>query len=75
MSCESAYKRFAIASLDLSERGKNLADKSRSLIVAEAWLDLADQTTPLVERETGEARRIIEQPLSSLTSKSAPSRF
>ena len=69
MSCENEYRRFAIASLDLSERGKNLADKSRVLIVAEARLDLAEQTTPLVERETSEAHRIIEQPLGSVTLK------
>jgi hypothetical protein len=48
----------------LSERGQNLADESRVLIVAEAWLDLVEQTTQLVKRETGEAHRIIEQPLS-----------
>ena len=46
----------------LSERGTNLADKTRVLIVAEAWLDLAERTMPLVERESGEAHRIIEQP-------------
>jgi hypothetical protein len=74
MSYENAYRRFAVASLDLSEKGKNLADKSRVLIVAEAWLDLAEQTTQLVERETAEAHSIIEQPLSSVTLKSAPSR-
>jgi len=66
------YSRFAIASLDLSERGRNLADKSRVLIVAEAWLDLAEETTQLVERETSEAHRIIKQPLISMTLKAAP---
>ena len=38
------------------------------LIVAEAWLDLAEQTTQLVERETGDAHKVIEQPLSSVAS-------
>jgi hypothetical protein len=69
MSSESEYRRFAEASIDLSERGKNLADKSRVFIVADAWLDLAEQTTQLVERETGEAHRIIERPLNSVTLK------
>jgi hypothetical protein len=38
------------------------------LIVAEAWLDLAEQTTPIVERESGEAHRVIEHHLSKMTS-------
>ena len=44
-----------------------MANKTRVLIVAEAWLDLAERTTPLVERESGEAHRIIERPLSNVT--------
>jgi hypothetical protein len=68
MSSENQYRRFAVASLDLSERGKTLADKSRALIVAEAWLDLAEQTTELVQREADAAHRIIKPPLSSVTS-------
>ncbi len=48
MSSEKQYRRFAAASLDLSERGTNSADKIRVLILAEAWLDLAERTTPLV---------------------------
>jgi hypothetical protein len=67
MSSEKQYRRFAAASLDLSERGLDLANKTRVLIVAEAWLDLAERTTPLVERESGEAHRIIERPLSHVT--------
>jgi hypothetical protein len=68
MSSENQYRRFAVASLDLSERGKTLVDKSCALIVAEAWLDLAEQTTELVQRETDAAHSIIEPPLSSVTS-------
>jgi len=60
---------FAAASLKLSEKGTNLAEKTGVLIVAEAWLDLAERTTPLVERESGGAHRIIEQPLSNVTSQ------
>lgn len=67
MSSEKQYRRFAAASLGLSETGMNLADKTGVLITA-AWLDLAERTTPLVERESGEAHRIIEQRLSSVTS-------
>lgn len=68
MSSENQYRRFAVASIDLSERGKTLVDKSRPLIVAEAWLDLAEQTTGLVQRETDAAHKIIEPPLSTVTS-------
>jgi hypothetical protein len=68
MSSEKQYSRFAAASLGFNEKGTNLAEKTPVLIVAEAWLDLAERTTPLVERETGEARRIIERPLSNVTS-------
>jgi hypothetical protein len=68
MSSENQYRRFAVASIDLSERGKTLVDKSRPLIVAEAWLDLAEQTTELVQRETDAADKVIEPPLSSVTS-------
>ena len=68
MSSENQYRRFAVASIDLSERGKTLVDKSRPLIVAAAWLDLAEQTTELVQRETDAAHNIIGPPLSSVTS-------
>lgn len=68
MSSEKQYRRYAAASLDVSARGQNLADETRVLIVAEAWLDLAEQTTPIVERESGEAHRVIEHHLSKMTS-------
>lgn len=38
MSSEKQYRRFAAASLGLSETGTNLADKTRVLIMAEAGL-------------------------------------
>ncbi len=37
------------------------------LIMAQAWFDLAEETSQLVERDTGEARGIMEQPLISAT--------
>ncbi len=46
MSSENQYRRFAVASLDLSERGKTLVDKSCALIVAEG-LGLIWQNKPL----------------------------
>ena len=61
------YKNFATASLNSTEGAKNLTDKAGLLIIAEAWLDLAEQTTQLVRHEADEAHRMIEQPLTRAT--------
>ena len=42
-SLVSEYRRLAAASLDLAQRAAALADKMRLLVIAEAWLDLADR--------------------------------
>jgi hypothetical protein len=41
MSLEFEYRRLAAACLDLSKRAAVLADRTRLLAIAEAWLDLA----------------------------------
>jgi hypothetical protein len=64
MSTENAYRRFAAASLDLSKRAADLAAKTNVLVMADAWLDLAEQTTQLVDHESDEAHRMMEQPLT-----------
>jgi hypothetical protein len=43
MSLEFEYRRLAAACLDLSKRAAVLADKTRLLAIAEAWLDLAER--------------------------------
>jgi hypothetical protein len=53
MSLEFEYRRLAAACLDLSKRAAVLADKTRLLLIAEAWLDLADR----VSRKHGSAKR------------------
>jgi len=53
MSLEFEYRRLAAACLDLSKRAAVLADKTRLLLIAEAWLDLADR----VSRKHGNAKR------------------
>ena len=58
------YKNFAMASLNSTERAKDLTEKIGLLIIAEAWLELAEQTTQLVGHEAEEAHRIIERPLT-----------
>jgi hypothetical protein len=59
----SQYKRFAVASLYSTEAAKDLSDKVGVLIMAEAWMDLAEQTTQMVDHQANEAHSIIEQPL------------
>jgi hypothetical protein len=53
MSLEFEYRRLAAACLDLSKRSAALGDKTRLLLIAEAWLDLADR----VARKNGTAKR------------------
>jgi hypothetical protein len=62
MTSES-YKRFAASSLNSTEGVTCVSDKVRLLIMAEAWLDLAEQTTQIVDHESDEAHGMIEQPL------------
>ena len=45
MSMEFEYRRLAAACLDLAKRTAVLADKTRLLLIAEAWFDLADRVT------------------------------
>jgi hypothetical protein len=61
------YKNFAVASLNSTEGAKDLTDKVGLLIIAEAWLALAEQTTQLVGDEAEEALRMIERPLTRAT--------
>jgi hypothetical protein len=63
MTSESQYRRFAIASLQSTEGVTDLSNKVGLLIRAEAWLDLAEQTTQRVDNDGGEAHQIMEQPL------------
>jgi hypothetical protein len=63
MPSESQYRRFAVASLKSTEGVTDLSNKVGLLIRAEAWLDLAEQTTQRVDKDGGEAHRMMEQPL------------
>ena len=54
------YKNFAMASLNSTEGAKDLTEKVGLLIIAEAWLQLAEQ----VGHEAEEAHRMIERPLT-----------
>lgn len=56
------YRRFAVGFIDLAKQQEDMAEKTRHLIVAEAWLDLTERTTQSRDK-TGEARELIERPL------------
>lgn len=58
MSLEFEYRRLAAACVDLAKRAAMLGDKSRLLLIAEAWLNLADRVARKnqnAKRRTGEA--------------------
>ncbi len=52
MSLEFEYRQLAAACLDLVKRAVAPADKTRLLLITEAWLALADR----VKRKTGNAK-------------------
>lgn len=72
MSTEDRYRKYAAYSLDLAIMQPCNADKFRLLLMAEAWLDLADRIArhkpnerhgvdhPLVEKVLGPERASAE---------------
>ncbi len=54
------YRGFAATCLDLANGTTDCGDKTRLLIMAEAWLDLADRTAWLGKRPL---RKLAEHPL------------
>jgi hypothetical protein len=64
MTTQNAYRRFAATTLDVSKRAPDLATKTSVLVMADAWLDLAERTTQLVDHESDEAHMMMEQPLA-----------
>lgn len=63
MTSENEYSRFAVASLNATGTATDLSSKANLLILADAWLDLAEQTTQMVDHEADEAHSLMEQPL------------
>jgi hypothetical protein len=59
MSLEDQYRRHAADSLDLASRQSSSADKSRLLLMAEAWLDLADRIAKRLKKRAA----TVEHPL------------
>jgi hypothetical protein len=67
MATKNEYSRFAAASVNSAENAADLREKVGALILAGAWLDLAEQTTQTVDHEADEAHFMIEQPLRRAT--------
>jgi hypothetical protein len=57
------HSRFAVSSLIATETATDLSGKVAVLILADAWLDLAEQTTQTVDHEAHEAHSMMQQPL------------
>jgi hypothetical protein len=51
MSKEDEYRRHAAKSLDLANRATSRSDKTRLLLMADAWLDLADRAHKVARRQ------------------------
>jgi len=60
MSKIDEYRSFAAVCLDLAKSAADRTDKTRLLLMAEAWLDLADRTAALIKSPL---RRFVEHPL------------
>jgi hypothetical protein len=54
------YRRSAALMLGLAQRRNDFADKTRLLVMAEAWLNLADRATSVAKTRP---RRAFEHPL------------
>ena len=63
MTSKSEYSRFAVSSLNSTGTATEPTSKVGVLILADAWLDLAEQTTQTVDHEADEAHSIMQQPL------------
>jgi hypothetical protein len=63
MNSESEYRRWAAACLDLGKRAAELTDRTRLLVIAEAWLDLANRVGRAIRRGAGGASDAAEHPL------------
>jgi len=63
MTSKNENSRFAVASLNSTGTATDLSSKVGVLILADAWLDLAEQTTQTVDHEADEAHSMLQKPL------------
>jgi hypothetical protein len=58
MSKEDEYRRHAAHTLDLAQRARSASDKTRLLIMADAWLDMAERAQKAARRQVQKAREL-----------------
>jgi hypothetical protein len=58
MGKDDEYRHYAARTMDLAQRASSSADKGRLLMMAEAWLDLADRVHRGVSHEVRRAREL-----------------
>jgi hypothetical protein len=58
MSKADEYRRDAADTLDLAQRASSTTDKTRLLIMADAWLDLADRAHKFAGRKVEPLREL-----------------
>jgi hypothetical protein len=63
MTSKSEYSSFAVSSISSTQSVTDLSGKVSLLILADAWLDLVEQTTQTVHHEADEARSMMQHPL------------
>ena len=63
MRLENEYRKHAADSLDLANRQTSSADKSRLLLMAEAWLDMADRIAKRLKRRSSVDHPLVEKAL------------
>ena len=57
-SKEEDYRRHAADTLDLAQRATSISDKARLLMMADAWLDLAERAHRLARRQATKIREL-----------------
>ena len=62
MTIAQEYRRFSVGFVDLATQQMELSGKTGRLIIAEAWLDLTEQTTQS-GCKASEVREAVERPL------------
>ncbi len=63
MGLEDDYRKHAGNLIQIASRQVTSADKGRLLLIAEAWLDLADRIGRRIKRRTTVEHPLVEQAL------------
>jgi hypothetical protein len=58
MSKEDEYRRHAANTLELAQRANSPSDKARLLVMADAWLGLADRARKVARQRVQKVREL-----------------